>query len=178
KQPLMPCSEKRARLLLQRGRARVHRMAPFTIRIVDQTRTASRTQSIALKLDPGSKTTGVALSRIASATIHPLALIELEHRGAQIRDALAQRARFRRRRRSNNLRYRQPRFDNRRRPDGWLAPSLQHRVDTIMSWVARLRKLAPFASLAQELVHFDMQAMQTPGISAADPGDVHNLPGD
>jgi hypothetical protein len=29
--PLMPCSEKRARLLLARGRARIHKMAPFTI---------------------------------------------------------------------------------------------------------------------------------------------------
>ncbi len=160
KQPLMPCSEKRARLLLQRGRARVHRMAPFTIRLVDRTRATSVTQPIALKLDPGSKTTGIALARIAEASIHPTALIELEHRGLAIRDALKQRAGFRKRRRSVNLRYRQPRFDNRRRPEGWLAPSLQHRVDTIMAWVARLRHLAPVSSLAQELVRFDMQAMQ------------------
>ncbi len=165
KQPLMPCSEKRARLLLQRGRASVHRIAPFTIRLVDRTRATSVTQPIALKLDPGSKTTGIALARITEASIHPIALIELEHRGLAIRDALKQRAGFRKRRRSVNLRYRQPRFDNRCKPEGWLAPSLQHRVDTIMAWVARLRHLAPISSLAQELVRFDMQAMQTPGIS-------------
>ncbi len=165
RQPLMPCSEKRARLLLQRGRARVHRMTPFTIRLIDRTRAASVTQPLALKLDPGSKTTGIALARIDSDTVTPVVLLELGHRGSQIHDALKQRAGIRRRRRSANLRYRQPRFDNRRRPEGWLAPSLQHRVDTIMSWVARLRHFAPISSLAQELVRFDMQAMQTPGIS-------------
>ncbi|MHB8461492.1 MAG: RNA-guided endonuclease IscB, partial [Vulcanimicrobiaceae bacterium] len=53
---------------------------------------------------------------------------------------------------------------NRRRPNGWLAPSLQHRVDTIMSWVARLRTFAPITSIAQELVRFDLQALQKPAI--------------
>ncbi|BCU08475.1 hypothetical protein Atep_31520 (plasmid) [Allochromatium tepidum] len=33
KRPLMPCTEKRARLLLERGRAVVVRLAPFTIRL-------------------------------------------------------------------------------------------------------------------------------------------------
>ena len=37
KKPLMPCSEKRARKLLARGRARVHRLMPFSIRLVDRT---------------------------------------------------------------------------------------------------------------------------------------------
>ena len=36
KRPLMPCTEKRARLLLERGRAVVHKMAPFTIRLKDR----------------------------------------------------------------------------------------------------------------------------------------------
>ncbi|MHB8461491.1 MAG: RRXRR domain-containing protein, partial [Vulcanimicrobiaceae bacterium] len=102
----MPCSEKRARLLLQRGRARIHRVAPFTIRLVDRHRCESHIQPVALKLDPGSKTTGIALARVDTVGIHPLALIHLEHRGALIRDALRQRAGFRRRRRSQNLRYR------------------------------------------------------------------------
>jgi len=61
KRPLMPCSEKRARLLLSRGRARIHRMVPFTIRLVDRLREDSTLQPVRLKLDPGSKTTGMAL---------------------------------------------------------------------------------------------------------------------
>jgi hypothetical protein len=59
KKPLMPCSEKRARLLLNRGRARVHKMFPFTIRLTD--RISVQTQPLQLKIDPGSKQTGVAI---------------------------------------------------------------------------------------------------------------------
>ena len=61
--PLMPCSEKRARLLLARGRARVHRVLPFAIRLVDRTQSDCDLQPLRIKLDPGSKTTGIALVR-------------------------------------------------------------------------------------------------------------------
>ncbi|MDW3689322.1 RRXRR domain-containing protein [Cupriavidus sp. CV2] len=61
--PLMPCSEKRARLLLARGRARVHRVMPFAIRIVDRRTADCVLQPVRLKLDPGSKGTGVAIVR-------------------------------------------------------------------------------------------------------------------
>lgn len=64
KKPLMPCSEKRARLLLSRKRAVVHRVMPFTIRLKDRRVQDSSLQPIALKLDPGSKITGIALVRI------------------------------------------------------------------------------------------------------------------
>ncbi|SHF66305.1 RRXRR protein [Desulfofundulus australicus DSM 11792] len=63
KKPLMPCTEKRARLLLERGRAVVHRMSPFTIRLKDRTAEESRFQPLRLKLDPGSRTTGFAVLR-------------------------------------------------------------------------------------------------------------------
>ena len=174
KQPLMPCSEKRARILLERGRARVHRMVPFTIRLVDRLQADSVLQPLRLKLDPGSKTTGLALVReketvdvstgeiVHAITI--LMLLELKHRGHAIRDALTSRGAFRRRRRGN-LRYRPARFDNRTKPEGWLAPSLQHRVDTVLAWVNRLMRLAPITALSQELVRFDMQKIQNPEIS-------------
>jgi 5-methylcytosine-specific restriction endonuclease McrA len=175
KKPLMPCSEKRARLLLERGRARVHRLVPFTIRLIDREQEDCALQPVRLKLDPGSKTTGVALVRESQEvdvdtgevqrSAHVLFLAELVHRGHAIRDALRQRAAFRRRRRGANLRHRQPRFDNRTRRNGWLPPSLQHRVDTIMSWVRRLCHWVPVSELSQELVRFDTQALQNPEIS-------------
>lgn len=174
KRPLMPCTEKRARLLLERGRARVHRLIPFTIRLTDRSACDSVLQPIRLKLDPGSRTTGIALVREQETasdesirTLIVLKLIELQHRGGTIRDALTQRRAFRRRRRGN-LRYRPARFDNRTKPEGWLAPSLQHRVDTIISWVQRIRRLAPVTALSQELVRFDTQAMQNPEISGVE----------
>src|SRR5690625_4024702 len=179
KRPLMPCSEKRARLLLERGRARVHRLVPFTIRLLDRTVADCALQPLELKIDPGSKTSGLALVRTRqsvnaqsgeiTATAHVLNLFELIHRGFQISQALTARSQMRRRRRSANLRYRAPRFLNRKnKGKGWLAPSLQHRIDTTLSWVARLRRVAPITHLAQELVRFDMQQLENPEISGVE----------
>lgn len=167
-QPLMPCSEKRARLLLQRGRARVHRVAPFVIRMVDRTVADSELQPVRVKLDPGSKTTGIALVREAEDGSTVLNLFELEYRGAAIRDTLKARAALRRGRRSRHLRYRAPRFLNRTRPAGWLAPSLRHRLETTLSWIARLRRWAPVTSIAQELVKFDLQALDNPDLDGVE----------
>lgn len=177
--PLMPCSEKRARLLLERGRARVHRMIPFTIRLIDREVEKSELQPLELKIDAGSKTSGLALVRNSNTinaetgevmiTANVLNLFELLHRGFQISQALTARSQMRRRRRSANLRYRAPRFLNRKnKGKGWLAPSLQHRIDTTLSWVNRLRKVAPITHLAQELVRFDMQQLENPEISGVE----------
>jgi len=177
--PVMPCSQKRARKLLEAGRARVHRLHPFTIRIVDRRLASCEFQPLRLSLDPGSKVTGLAVARVehsvdenagetGAPVMHICFLMELVHRGQVIRDAIQRRAAFRRGRRSRNLRHRAPRFYNRTRPEGWLAPSLRHRVDTTQSWVRRLRQLAPITSLAQELVRFDMQAIDSPNIEGVE----------
>lgn len=178
KKPLMPCSEKRARKLLASGRARVHQVMPFVIRLVGRTVEESAFQPVSIKLDPGSRTTGIALVRESetidtktgeiATTAHVLNLFELTHRGRQISEALTARRQMRRRRRGN-LRYRAPRFLNRgNKSKGWLAPSLQHRVDTTAAWVARLQRLAPVTGIAQELVCFDMQQMENPEISGVE----------
>ena len=166
KKPLMPCSEKRARLMLERGRARVARRYPFTIRLVDRLVADSEVQPVRIKLDPGSKTTGIAVVRDEGGSQGSTVLFlgELHHRGKQISEALTARRSMRRRRRGN-LRYRQARFDNRTKPKGWLPPSLKHRVDTVSSWVARLRRLAPISGIATELVRFDMQVIENPDIA-------------
>jgi len=138
----------------------------------------STLQPVRLKLDPGSKTTGMALVRESEEvypdtgevqrTAHVLKLADLQHRGHVIREALTQRASFRRRRRGANLRHRAPRFCNRTRPAGWLAPSLQHRADTTLAWVRRLQRWSPITALSQELVRFDMQLIQNPEISGVE----------
>ncbi|QDL08226.1 HNH endonuclease [Brasilonema octagenarum UFV-E1] len=95
--------------------------------------------------------------------------MELHHRGQQIKDSLETRKAVRRGRRARHTRYRQTRFLNRTRPEGWLnAPSLRHRVLTIETWVKRLMKFAPIVTLTQELVKFDLQAMQNPEISGTE----------
>ena len=177
-QALMPCTEKRARLLLARGRARVHRLVPMVIRLTDRTADSCAFQPLRLKLDPGSKTTGLALVRdtqvidkqtgeVQTAAV-VLNLMELVHRGKQISEALTARRQMRRRRRSQ-LRHRAPRFLNRgNQQRGWLAPSLQHRVDTCMAWVQRIQRWATVTALSSELVRFDMQALQNPEISGVE----------
>jgi 5-methylcytosine-specific restriction endonuclease McrA len=163
--PLMPCHPSRARELLGKGRARVHRLHPFTIRLVDRTIENSTRQPVRLKFDPGAVTSGIAIVREEGDTQHVLHLAELQHRGKTVRKHMIQRANYRRRRRSANLRYRPPRFDNRTRPDGWLPPSLNSRCDNLVSWTTRYRHLAPISGLSVESVRFDMQALENPGIS-------------
>ena len=178
KKPLMPCSEKRARKLFGSGRARVCRLIPFSIRLVDREVAACELQSVKIKIDPGSKFTCIAVVREStdvdvvtgevSVTVHVLNLFELLHRGRQISEALTARRQMRRRRRGN-LRYREPRFLNRgNKIKGWLAPSLQHRVDTTVAWVNRFQRVVPVAGVAQELVRFDMQLMQNAEISGVE----------
>lgn len=168
---LMPTTPARARVLLGAGKAVVARLHPFSIRLKD--RVGGELQPLVLLSDPGSKATGIALCRVETTPAgevirHALWLGELLHRGAAISKSLTQRSGYRRRRRSQNLRYRAPRFDNRTRPKGWLAPSLQHRVDTTTSQTSRLRRLAPITSLGMELVRFDIQAMENPEISGVE----------
>lgn len=172
---LMPCHPARARQLLREGRAVVHRTVPYVIRLKD--RKGGALQPLRVKIDPGSNVTGMALVRdseqVDTATgeirraAHVVLLAELIHRGHAIRDALAQRRAFRRRRR-NQLWHRPARFDNRTRPQGWLAPSLQHRVDTTMAWVRRFQRWAPVTAFSQELARFDTQALQNPEISGTE----------
>lgn len=163
--PLMPCTERRARLLLERGRARVHKMMPFTIRVVDRVAQDCAFQALRVKLDPGSKITGIALVRETdNGGVAVVNLFELVHRGQQISEALMTRRGHRRMRRSH-LRHRATRFLNRgNQQKGWLAPSLQHRVDATLTWVNRLEKLAPISAISTELVRFDMQALENPEI--------------
>ncbi len=165
--PLMPCSPARARQFLNKDRAKVHRFVPFTIRLVDRTVADSTLQPVALKLDPGSKTTGFALTRVEpeSKTEHVLHLMELSHRGAAIKKAMTQRSGYRRRRRTVNLRYRPARFDNRTKPEGWLAPSLRHRVETVESWTRRYSRLAPLTDIHIESVKFDTHLLSNPEVS-------------
>ena len=120
---LMPCTEKRAAKLLSAGRARVHRLVPFVIRLVDRQLETSALQPLECKLDPGSKFTGIAVVRVSEQidaatgeiqkTVHVLSLLELMHRGRQISEALTSRRAMRRARRNRNTRYRAPRFLNR-----------------------------------------------------------------
>ena len=113
KNPLMPCSPGRARRMLRAGSAAVFRKAPFTIILKD--RVGGETQPVSVKIDPGSKTTGIVLvADFPSRGPIVVFASEIDHRGPQIKKKMDQRRAFRRRRRST-LRYRKPRFDLQKR---------------------------------------------------------------
>ena len=166
--PLMPCHPARARKLLKGGRARIHKRFPFTIRLTDRTVEDSELQSVELKIKPGSKNTGLVLVLREGGKVRPLFFGSLKHRGSLIHQKLEARKNLRRGRRSRKLRYRSPRFLNRIKPKGWLAPSLRHRIETTVSWSKRLSRLAPVIGITQEFVKFDTQALQNPEISGTE----------
>lgn len=162
-QPFDPTTPARARRLLSRGRAAVWRTYPFTIILKHRTAAESVVHEHRLKIDPGSKTTGIAI--VQEGTDRVVWAAELAHRGQQIRDALLARRAVRRSRRQRKTRYRPSRFLNRRRKDGWLPPSLEHRVLTSLTWVARLKRTCPITALSMELVRFDTQLMENAEVS-------------
>lgn len=108
KKPLMPCSEKRARLLLQRKRAVIHRMAPFTIRLKDRTIKESQTQPLRLKLDPGSKVTGFAVLRKDNPEQSTAVLLGEIHHKPGIKSSIDNRRAQRHSRRNRKTRHRKP----------------------------------------------------------------------
>lgn len=165
KQPLAPTSPRRARLLLKAGKAAVFRRYPFTL-ILKREVINPTLPDLRLKIDPGSKITGLAI--VNQATGEVIFAAEVEHHGQAIKSSLESRRALRRGRRARHTRYRQARFLNRMRPKGWLPPSLMSRIANVETWVKRLSRAYPVAGLAMELVRFDMQLIDNPDISGVE----------
>lgn len=158
----MPCHPARARQLLDADKAAVYRHQPFTIILTE--REEGDTQDVNLQIDPGSQTTGLALIGCFQEGKRLIWAANLEHRGDQIKEVLRKRRQARCSRRSRKTRYREPRFDNRTKPDGWLPPSVQSRVDNTREWAKRLTNRCPVVQIKCETVRFDTQKIQNPEI--------------
>ncbi|MFM7192090.1 MAG: RNA-guided endonuclease IscB [Microcystaceae cyanobacterium] len=159
KQPCNPVHPAQARLLLNQKKAAVFRRYPFTIILKEKQNV--ETKPLTLKIDPGSQATGLAI--LNGETV--IWGAELYHRGQQIKSDLDARRAIRRGRRNRKTRYRPARFLNRKRPKEWLAPSLQHRVDTTLTWANKLIRYCRVTEIVQELVRFDLQKLENPEIS-------------
>ncbi|MCP2729061.1 RNA-guided endonuclease IscB [Limnofasciculus baicalensis] len=159
-QQLNPIPPGQARRLLKLRQAAIYRRYPFTI-ILKYKGSNPKIEPHQLKIDPGSKVSGLAIvqnDRVIWGA-------ELTHRGEQIKHGLESRRAIRCHRRNRKTRYRQPRFLNRTRKTGWLPPSLESRVENMMTWVNRITRYVPITGISQELVKFDTQAMSNPEIS-------------
>ena len=161
KRQLEPVHPAEARLLLSNQRAAVYRRYPFTIILKEEVPEA-KPEPLRLKIDPGSKTTGIAILRDSGEIVFAM---ELTHRGLRIKSQMESRRAIRRSRRNRKTRYRKPRFENRTRPKEWLPPSLKSRVYNIETWVKRLRSVCNITAISMELVRFDTQLLQNPEIS-------------
>jgi 5-methylcytosine-specific restriction endonuclease McrA len=161
--PCRPVHPGRARHLLTPGRAAVYRRFPFTIMLREGELTE---EPVRLKLDPGSKTTGLAV--VNDATGQVVWAAEVTHRGQQVKARLDQRRSCRRSRRSRHTRYRSARFLNPRRRVGWLPPSLESRLSNTLTWVHRLRRWCRVGALSLELVKGDTQLMQNAEVSGVE----------
>ena len=162
RKPLTPCKPSLARKLLRVGKAKVFRLYPFTLLLKKEV--TEDPQPVTLKIDPGSKVTGLAILLDSSL----IWVAELTHRPQAIKTSLESRRSLRRGRRNRHTRYRQARFLNRTKPKGWLAQGLRHRVETTLTWVNKLSKLAPVKTIFQELVRFDLQKIENPEISGVE----------
>jgi 5-methylcytosine-specific restriction endonuclease McrA len=149
--------------LLSSGKAAIFKRFPFTI-ILKCAVEAPVLEPLRVKIDPGSKATGLAIVNDASGAV--VFAAELQHRGQTIKKRLEDRRGVRRSRRQQHTRYRKPRFDNRRnKKKGWLAPSIESRISNIITWVQRCMHLCPLAAISQELVKFDFQKLENPEIA-------------
>ena len=156
-QPLMPCQPRKARLLLKASKAIIVRMVPFTIQL--RYGSSGYKQDVSLGVDAGTQHIGI------SATTERTALFEAEVKPrTDLQELLATRQQFRRARRSRKTRYRQQRFLNRKKPDGWLAPSVQHKVDAHIKAINLVHKLLPVSRTTIEVAQFDIQKIRNPEI--------------
>ena len=156
-EPLMPTTPCKARKLIEQGKAQVVQRTPFTIQLLYAT--GESKQDITLGIDPGYFYIGFSA---ISNTIELLAGdITLR---SDIKKLLEKRLSYRRTRRSR-LWYRVPRFNNRSKPTEWLAPSIQHRLDTHLKIIDKIKSILPITNIIIEIATFDAQKMQNPEIS-------------
>ena len=157
KKPCNTISNAYARLLLLKKQAVIHKRFPFTIRLKND-KAVLKDKAYTVKLDPGSRTTGVAIVDDKDAVVM---LAEIEHRGNVVKRNMDSRRAVRRHRRNRNTRYRPARFLNRTKSKGWLAPSVKSRADNVINFIKKYKKLLNIDKVMIEHVSFDVAQMSS-----------------
>lgn len=156
KEPLMPTTPRKARVLLEEGKAKVIKAKPFTIQLIYST--GETKQEVTLGIDSGYQNVGLsAITEKAELLSAEVKLLIGQ------KERLKEKAMYRGQRRSRK-RHRKPRFDNRRIPKGWLAPSIQHKLDSHLRLVDLIRGVLPIANIIIEVANFDIQKIKNPEI--------------
>ena len=162
-QALMPTERfGKVRRLLKNSLAHVVCRIPFTIQLDYDT--TDYTQPVSLGVDAGSKHIGIS----ATTSEKELYAADVELRN-DIVDKLSTRRGLRRTRRSR-LRYRKARFNNRAssKRKGWLAPSVENKIQTHLTIVEKIHKFLPITNIVVETASFDIQKINNPSISGSE----------
>src|SRR5712691_3433429 len=153
--PLNACRPHKARLLLRAGKAKVVKMVPFTLQL--RYGSSGYKQEVSLGIDAGTRHIGV------SATTEKAVLFEAEAQPrTDMQEVLATRRQFRRARRNRKTRYRKARFLNRKKAQGWLAPSVQHKVEGHLKTIRLVHQILPVSRTTIEVAQFDLQKIRHP----------------
>lgn len=162
RQPLMPTeNHAKVRVLLKQGKAKVVNNCPFTIQLLYSS--TNYTQSVTLGVDAGSRHIGLS----ATTEDKELYAADVELRNDIVK-FLATRRTSRRSRRNRKTRYRKPRFNNRKRNKGWLAPSIKEKIGTHLKVVDDTCKLLPVSKIIVETASFDIQKIKNPDVKGTD----------
>lgn len=154
----MPCSQRKARLLLKEDKAKIIEYKPFVIQLTIPT--GESTQEVHVGVDTGAKYIGLAATSGNQVLIKgEIELRDDIHKNMQIRSEL------RRTRRNRNLRYRKARFLNRKGKYGWLPPTVQSKLNATFMWIDKFCDLLPSPILHIEVGKFDIQKMINPDIA-------------
>lgn len=160
-EPLMPCTQRKARILLKEGKAVIKKYSPFTIQLTYAT--GETKQVVSLGVDTGAKHIGIAVTTKDKVLFKG----EVELR-QDVSSNLDSKRIYRRSRRNRKTRYRKSRFLNRKKSEKWLPPSLQNRVDHTFRWIDEFKALLPNAEIHIEVGKFDTAKMIDPNISGVD----------
>ncbi len=157
----MPCSQRKARLLLKQKKAKIVGYKPFTIQLTYATGEAK--QEVIVGVDEGARHIGIAI--VSQDKVLAKGEIELRQ---DVHSLLLTRAQYRRGRRSRKTRYREARFLNRKKPEGWLPPSIRAKMDANFAWIDKFCSLVPSPKLRIEVGKFDTAKMINPEIQGVD----------
>lgn len=156
-QSLMPCTNRKARLMLKQNNAKIINYNPFTIQLLMAT--GETTQQCNLGIDSGSKNVGFAITSNDKVILKG----EIELR-QDVKDNITNKRVLRRNRRNRKTRYREARWLNRKRKNNWLPPSIQSKIDNQISWIIKFQSLLPNCNLIIEVGKFDTAKMINPDI--------------
>ena len=157
--PLMPTRHHgKVKWLLKRKQAKVVKRSPFTIQLTYEPKTHC-IQDVTLGVDAGSKHVGLSASTEKEELFR--AEMTLRDNIPQLMTARRQSRRTRR----NRLRYRKPRFNNRKRPDGWLTPTMEAKIRAHVNVINDICSILPISRIVVETASFDIQKIKDEDIA-------------